>query len=71
DLPTLTSGLNAIMVRNTRPEVQREAGEIARRRGFADRLYTAKGDWQGMNGNYSAGVLEGVAHFFPESQALM
>lgn len=28
--------------------------------------YQAKGRFMGMNGNYSAGILEGFAHFFPE-----
>jgi hypothetical protein len=32
-----------------------------------DRLYPATGGWKGMNGNYAAGVLEGVVHFFPET----
>ena len=31
-----------------------------------DTLYVAKGDYLGMNGNYAAGILEGVTHYLPE-----
>lgn len=67
DIPALTSGLKAVMVKNTRPEVQQEVLEIAGQRGMKDHIYTAQGDFLGMNGNYTAGVLEGVAHFFPKT----
>lgn len=69
DLPALTSGLNAVIVRNASEEVRREVRRIASRKGIASRLYTAGGDFYGMNGNYSAGVLEGLAHFLPEADA--
>lgn len=65
DIPVLTSGLKAIMVKNTRAEVQTEVKAIAQNKGIANRIYTAQGNWHGMNGNYSAGVLEGFFHFFP------
>ena len=31
----------------------------------------AKGDFLGMNGHYSAGILEGLVHFFPGTRAWM
>ncbi len=31
-----------------------------------DFLYIAKGDFLKMNGNYRAGILEGIAHYWPE-----
>jgi hypothetical protein len=31
-----------------------------------DTLYVAQGGYLGMNGNYSAGILEGLAHYWPE-----
>ena len=31
-------------------------------------LYIARGDYLGMNGNYSAGILEGVAHYMPDAE---
>lgn len=65
DLPALTSGLPAVLVRNARDDVREEARRIAAERGFSDRLYLARGGFHSMNGNYAAGVLEGVAHFHP------
>jgi hypothetical protein len=34
-------------------------------------LYLAQGGFLGMNGNYSAGILEGIAHYHPETQLWM
>ncbi len=68
DLPALTSDLQAVLVANARDEVRREA---LARSGDADRLYLAQGGFLGMNGNYAAGVLEGLAHFLPETEAWM
>ncbi len=66
DLDVLTSGLAAVLVANSSDEVRRTARQEARRRGCADRLYLASGGFLGMNGNYAAGVLEGLAHFDPD-----
>jgi HAD superfamily hydrolase (TIGR01484 family) len=71
DLPALTSGLQAVLVKNARDEVREEARRIVESRGIADRLYLATGGFHLMNGNYAAGVLEGVAHFHPETEAWM
>jgi HAD superfamily hydrolase (TIGR01484 family) len=68
DLPALTSELHAILVANARAEVRDVAVLESELRGTADRLYLAQGNWLGLNGNYSAGVLEGIAHFIPEAQ---
>lgn len=65
DIPALTSGLKSVMVKNTRPEVQQEVANIARQQGITNRVYTARGEFLNMNGNYTAGVIEGIAHFFP------
>jgi sucrose-6F-phosphate phosphohydrolase len=67
DLDALTSGLQAILVRNSAADVRKMAlAELAEKR-RTDCLYIAKGGLHGMNGNYAAGVLEGVVHFFPET----
>ncbi len=66
DLPVLTSGLRAVLVRNALPEVREEAEAALRERGLLERLYVAGGGFLGMNGYYSAGVLEGACWFFPE-----
>jgi len=57
DLPVLTSGLQAVLVANAHPEVRDEAGAALAATGQSERLYLARGDFLGMNGNYSAGVL--------------
>jgi HAD superfamily hydrolase (TIGR01484 family) len=69
DLPVLTSGMQAVLVRNAIDAVRREAVRAVRAKGCEHRLYLARGGFLGMNGNYSAGVLEGVAHFLPQVEA--
>ncbi len=71
DLPALTSGLQAVLVRNGREDVRQEALREVTAKGIEERLYIARGGFLGMNGNYSAGVLEGLAHFLPQTQAWM
>lgn len=68
DLPVLTSGLPAVLVRNAHPQVRKEALATLAEQGLSDSLYVATGGWLGMNGNYSAGVLEGVAHHYPPAR---
>ncbi len=70
DLPVVTSGrLQAVLVRNAHPDVVEEASRSLRKLGLDQRLYVARGGFHNMNGNYSAGVLEGLAHFLPETEA--
>jgi len=71
DMEALTSGLYAVLVKNARDDVRREAMRIMEESGMADRLYLARGDFLGMNGNYCAGVLEGLAHFLPQTRKWM
>ncbi|MFZ2301731.1 MAG: HAD-IIB family hydrolase [Gallionella sp.] len=63
DLDVLKSGIQAVLVANADAETKRLAS------GGAGRVYIAKGGYLGMNGNYSAGVLEGFAHYLPEADA--
>jgi hypothetical protein len=51
----------AVLVANADAEVRRLARESGN-----PALYIARGGYLGMNGNYSAGILEGAAHFWPE-----
>lgn len=71
DLDALTSGIPAVLVKNADDAVRREALTQVASVPYPDRLYMAKGDFLEMNGNYSAGVLEGLAHFFPETRLWM
>ncbi len=64
DLPVITSELKAVLVRNARAQVRNQAlTELPAE--YKSTVYLAEGGFMGMNGNYSAGVVEGVAHFFP------
>jgi sucrose-6F-phosphate phosphohydrolase len=69
DLAVLISGMQSVLVANAAQEVRDAAVQGARSSGHRDQLYLAKGSFMGMNGNYAAGVLEGLAHFFPETTA--
>ena len=66
DLEVLASPIPAVLVANGHAAVREEALRMANACDCTDRLYEAIGGWDGMNGNYSAGILEGVAHFHPE-----
>lgn len=61
DLDVLLSDIPAVLVANAHAEVKARAAQ-------ADPawLYVAAGGYLGMNGNYSAGILEGAAHYWPE-----
>lgn len=70
DLPVVSSGeLQSVLVKNAHPDVINTALTALRDIGASDRLYIAKGGFLHMNGNYSAGVLEGVAYFLPHVKA--
>lgn len=68
DLDALTSNLQAILVKNASKNVRKEAMKILSHKQMTDRLYLARGDFFGMNGNYTSGVLEGLVRFFPETE---
>lgn len=71
DMEVLTSDLPAVLVRNAAEAIRRQARGEAAARGHSEMLYLARGDFLGMNGNYSAGILEGLAHYLPEVEAWM
>ena len=65
DLQVINSDIPAILVANAAPEIKQAAREWARQHDLMDVLYIAEGNLLAMNGNYSAGIIEGVCHFFP------
>jgi len=69
DLDVLTSGMQSVLVANAAQDIREAALQAVREAGHQETLYLAKGSFLGMNGNYAAGVLEGLAHFFPETAA--
>jgi sucrose-6F-phosphate phosphohydrolase len=66
DLDVLTSDIRSVLVKNASKEVRRKALESVAENGRSETLYVARGDFMGMNGNYTSGVLEGLAHFEPD-----
>jgi hypothetical protein len=69
DIDALCGPFPGVLVANAADEVRTHAVATAQRRNAP--LYVARGDFLGMNGNYSAGILEGLAHFLPETRAWM
>ena len=68
DISVMASEIKSIVVNNAMPEVKVEAVAQAESLGLEHALYLAKGNYLGMNGNYSAGILEGVAHYMPSME---
>lgn len=60
DLDVLLSGIPSVLVANANAQVKSLVANAS-----PDTLYVAQGGYLGMNGNYSAGILEGVAHYHP------
>jgi HAD superfamily hydrolase (TIGR01484 family) len=71
DLPVLASAINSVLVANAREDVRAEAVALAKEHHTEETLYLATGAALGMNGNYSAGILEGVLHFLPDTEVLL
>lgn len=71
DLPVLTSDLQTVLVKNATEDVRKQAVSGKKQAGHRDLLYLADGGFLGLNGNYTAGVLEGVAHFIPELEEVL
>lgn len=61
DLDVLLSDIPAVLVANADDKIKTSL-ETAHQAV----LYRAQGNYLGMNGNYSAGILEGIAHFRPD-----
>ncbi|WP_126455050.1 HAD-IIB family hydrolase [Sulfuriflexus mobilis] len=65
DLPVLVSPIPSVLVANATKEVKEAVSQLAEDNGYGQALYLATGKNTNMNGNYAAGVLEGVCHFIP------
>lgn len=66
DLPVMASSINSILVANTASDIRESAKKMAQQNDHAQTLFLANGQHSDMNGNYSAGVLEGIGHFIPQ-----
>lgn len=69
DLPVAVSPIHAVLVANTSPDVKQAALAETKGDELSQALYIAKGGYLDMNGNYSAGILEGIVHFAPYTKA--
>ncbi|MCG7852885.1 MAG: HAD-IIB family hydrolase [Methanosarcinaceae archaeon] len=69
DLAVLTSPMQAILVANATARVRAQAVRLSEEQGTRDSLYLAQGGYRGMNGCYSAGILEGLVYFRPKLDA--
>jgi sucrose-6F-phosphate phosphohydrolase len=67
DLSVLTSEIPSTLVANASDEVRQEALRQAEQNQGRERLYLAHGDFHGLNGNYSAGILEGIHHYLGDT----
>jgi len=76
DLEVLCSEIPSVLVANASAEVRDMAQAMVQENGHPTQLYLAHGGLpgedlsgeglQGMNGNYSAGILEGVLYYHPD-----
>jgi hypothetical protein len=56
-----------VLVANATADVRADAAALVEAAGTHGLLYQATGDFHDMNGCYAAGILEGVAHYLPET----
>ncbi len=71
DMPLLVSAVPSILVANAHEDIIAQSQRQAKEQGNRSSLYLARGGFWGMNGNYSAGILEGIVHYYPETQQWM
>ncbi|MDG6773976.1 HAD-IIB family hydrolase [Thiomicrorhabdus sp. ZW0627] len=70
DLPVLTSPVQSVLVANATDEVKDAARQIASENGYESALFMAENTRIDGDGNYSAGVLQGVWHYVPAFETL-
>lgn len=71
DLPVLASPVQSVLVANATEAIRTRAIRLAAEQDTSEALYIARGGFLGMNGNYSAGILEGFVHFIPQATEWM
>lgn len=71
DLPVLASPIRSVLVHNASTDVKREGQHMVKIAGTEKSFYLARGGFKGMNGNYAAGILEGITYYYPEINELL
>lgn len=66
DLPVMGSSIPSVLVANAAEDVRKNAIALAKKHNNLEWLYLANGKDNNMNGNYAAGVIEGIKHFHPD-----
>ncbi|KUJ75545.1 haloacid dehalogenase [Thiomicrospira sp. XS5] len=70
DLPVLTSRIQSVLVANASEDIKRQAWQECLKNHTEAAFFQAQ-NTQDHNGNYSAGVLQGVAHYAPHFQSIL
>ncbi len=68
DMSVLVSPIHSILVANASDEVKAQASEEVRNNNLEKTLYIASGHCCHMNGNYGAGIIEGILHYMPHTK---
>jgi len=68
DLDVLMSPIKSILVANAHLEMKEKIQSAMNQFDLKDSIYIAQGTSSKLNGNYSAGILEGIFHYFPDVQ---
>ena len=68
DICVMSSQIQSVLVANADEDVRDAAIKQAQANHQQNTLYLAQGNFMDMNGNYSAGILEGVAHYIPQAE---
>ena len=68
DICVMGSSIQSVLVANADENVREAAIRQAKVNHQSDTLYLAQENFMGMNGNYSAGILEGVVHYIPQTE---
>jgi len=66
DLDVLYSQIKSTLVANAHPDIKQEIEQFLLNDTHNSNIYIAQGNFLNMNGNYSAGILEGICHYFPD-----
>lgn len=66
DVAVMCSPIQSVLVANADEDIRSACLRQTQVNQNENNLYIAKGQFMGMNGNYSAGIVEGVVHFIPQ-----
>ena len=66
DLPVIVSDIPSVLVKNATSEVRNQALSTIKQNGNSRSVYFSQGNFHELNGNYAAGIIEGLVHYHPE-----